>query len=84
MNVLFLAIAMIVVARWFFRSPLADAVAESLRRDESKVDSQLTETVQRVGDELTQLRVQVSELAERVDFTERALADVRRRGALNA
>jgi predicted nuclease with TOPRIM domain len=40
------------------------------------------ETVAQLTEDLSQLREQFSELAERVDFTERALADVRRRDAL--
>jgi hypothetical protein len=35
-----------------------------------------------LNQELGQLREEFTELAERVDFTERALADVRRRDAL--
>jgi hypothetical protein len=38
----------------------------------------------RMTDELNGLREHVTELAERVDFTERALTDVRRREALQS
>jgi hypothetical protein len=81
---MFFALALIIVAVLFFRSPLAGAAAEALRHANGVPvrDTGLDEALGRVTDELTQLREHVSELAERVDFTERALTEVRRRDAL--
>ena len=76
-----LGLALVIIAYWFFRSPLAQAAAEAIRHangvpaksaGSDKALAQMTE-------ELTSLQAQVVELSERVDFTERALADVRRR-----
>ena len=82
----FLAIALIVMAVLFFRSPMASAAAEAIRHHngvpparDAKADD---EAIAQVTEELALLRDQFSELAERVDFTERALAEVRRRDAL--
>ncbi len=81
---MFFALALIVVAVLFFKSPLAPAAAEAIRHANGMPtrDPRLDETLAQVTDDLNQLREQFSELAERVDFTERALADVRRRDAL--
>jgi hypothetical protein len=69
--------------RWFFKSPIAEAIGERLR----------ARTRQRFGDtgeaeperiaglehQITSLQGQLSELAERVDFAERMLAERRER-----
>ena len=69
--------------RWFFKSPIAEAIGERLR----------AKTRQRFGDtgegeperiaglehQITALQGQLSELAERVDFAERMLAERRER-----
>ena len=81
---LWLAVACVVVAYWFFRSPLSGAVADAIRHgagvplDHPRTNQELA----RVTEEMGSLRDDVSELAERLDFTERALAEVRRREAL--
>jgi len=81
---MFLAIALVVVAILFFRSPLAPAAADAIRHHNGipirhePADDKLAEII----DEMAQLREQVGELAERMDFTERMLADVRRRDVL--
>ena len=80
-----IAIALIVVAVLFFKSPMAAAAAEAIRHHngipvrDPKVDD---DALAQVTEELALLRDKFSELAERVDFTERALAEVRRRDAL--
>jgi hypothetical protein len=81
---MFLAVALIVVAVLFFRSPLAPAAAEAIRHANGVPtrDHRMDESIAGIAEELSQLREQFSELAERVDFTERALAEVRRRDAL--
>jgi predicted nuclease with TOPRIM domain len=81
---MWLACAIIIVAFWFFRSPMASATADAIRHHNGVRirDPRLEEGLAHVTEELNQLREQFSELAERVDFTERALAEVRRRDAL--
>ena len=80
-----LAIALIVIAVLFFKSPMATAAAEAIRHHNGVPparDGKADDTIAQVTEELASLRDQFSELAERVDFTERALAEVRRRDAL--
>jgi hypothetical protein len=84
---LFLAVALIICARWFFRSELSDAVAESMRRrHRGEVDPDLAERLdeltERFDEEMAHLRSEIVELSERQDFTERVLIDVRRREGL--
>ncbi len=78
---LWFAIAMIVVASAFFKSPLPRAMAESMRRG-SQGDPRLVEMVEHLAEDVRLLRDDVMDLQERLDFTERALADVRRRDVL--
>ena len=80
----FLAIALIVIAVLFFRSPMSTAAADAIRFHNGgpQRDLQAEEALVQMTEEMTQLRELVSELAERVDFTERALTEVRRRDAL--
>ncbi len=88
MGTLFLAVALVICARWFFRSEMSDAVAQSIRSKHGVrgVDPELIERVEelaeRMDEELGQLRAEVSELSERIDFTERVLLEVRRREEL--
>lgn len=81
---MFLALSIIIVAVLFFRSPLASATAEAIRHANGVPvrDPRVEQGIARVTDELEQLREQITELAERVDFTERALTEFRRRDAL--
>ena len=62
-------------------SPIGRALAERLRHrpGENVLPS---EELEELRDQLTVLRQQVSELAERQDFAERLLAQARERGAL--
>jgi len=77
------AVAIVFVARWFFRSPIAEAIAEGIRLrrrrrwgigdttgDVSGSESHVAALEERVG----VLTHEVSELAERLDFAERMLA----------
>jgi len=79
-----IGLALVIIAYWFFRSPLAQASAEAIRHANGVPvkDQGRDKALARVTEELNALSDHVTELAERVDFTERALADVRRREQL--
>jgi hypothetical protein len=84
---LFLAVAIIICARWFFRSDLSDAVGEALRsKHGGAVDpglaERLEELAERLDVEIGDLRNEVMELGERVEFAERLLTNVRQREGL--
>ena len=75
------AVAVVFVARWFFRSPIAEAIAEGIRLRRRRrwgtageltgeSESHVAALEERVG----VLSEQVSELGERLDFAERMLA----------
>lgn len=81
MTVVFLAIALLIVAR----SPLGLAMADRIRHGTAGVagsDRRLEEYAAQVTEELTALRTELTDLAERMDFTERALLQFRRSDAL--
>ncbi len=87
LGTLFLAVALVICARWFFRSELSDAVAESVRRKhrgeaDPEIAERIEELTERLDDELLQLRGEITELSERMDFTERVLVEVRQRDGL--
>jgi hypothetical protein len=84
---LFLAVAIIICARWFFRSDLSDAVGEALRSKHGGslnpgLAERLDELADRMDVEIGELRNEVMELGERVEFTERLLTNVRQREGL--
>lgn len=77
------AIVAVLALRWFFKSPLAEALGERLRArtrqrfgDTSDVES---ERIAELEHQIVTLQSQLSELAERVDFAERLLAERRER-----
>ena len=79
-----LGIAVIIALslRWLFRSPMAQAMAERMRartRGEFGEAGEDAERVAGLEQQVHQLQSQVNELAERVDFAERMLADRRER-----
>ncbi len=77
MSWIFLAIALVIVAR----SPLGLALAHRIRygvEGTGASDGRLEELAAQVNDDVTALRAEVSELAERMDFAERALLQMRR------
>ncbi len=81
MEVIFLAIALVVVAR----SGLGRALADRIRYGTAGAagpDRRLEEYAAQVGEELTALRAELTDLAERMDFAERALLQLRRSDAL--
>lgn len=66
------------VVRWILRSPVGEALAERLRR--SSAATSPDDVRKQVGEllgEVQQLRTEVSELSERLDFAERLLAKSR-------
>jgi hypothetical protein len=83
MSELFTLVAVLVIARWYFRSPLCGAMAEGLRRwskSHGPQDEELVRSVHGLTEQVTALRDEVLELGERVDFAERALTVVRQGG----
>lgn len=87
MGSLFLAVAIIFCARWFFRSDLSDAVGEALRSKHGgganpALVERLEELADRMDEDFGELRNEVMELGERVEFAERLLTKVRQREGL--
>lgn len=80
-------VAMVVfalVARSFFRSPIGEAIAEGIRlrrRRRHGVAGEGTDEprLQALEEQIRLLSAQVSELGERLDFTERVLVEHRER-----
>jgi len=78
-------VAMILVfvgVRWVFRSPVGEALAERIRHRSHTRWAPLGEDPQRVAaleEQVSQLQGQIAELAERLDFAERMLAERRER-----
>ncbi|HJQ67179.1 MAG TPA: hypothetical protein VJ816_12410 [Gemmatimonadales bacterium] len=88
------SLAWALTAKWFFQSPVAEAMAERIRLNgrrrkhwkglggewhDEPLDADGLDEGKRadLDDRLTALSDQVSELAERLDFAERLLADKR-------
>lgn len=61
--------------------PIGKAIGERLRGGASRQDH---EELEAMREQLQGLQEQVSELAERQDFTERVVAQVRERGAIGS
>jgi NADP-dependent 3-hydroxy acid dehydrogenase YdfG len=81
MEFIFLAIALVIVAR----SGLGRALADRIRYGTAGAagsDRRLEEYAAQVGEELTALRAELMDLAERMDFAERALLQLKRSDAL--
>ena len=75
----------IVALGLFFRSPIPAAIADTIRTKHGggvAGDPAAGHQLEALRGELQDVRADVTELAERLDFTERMLADVRRRDAL--
>src|SRR6266550_1221531 len=76
-------IAVVAVAlRWIFRTPVGEAIAERIRRRAQRrwgAESEDPERVAALEAQVSHLQAQVSELAERIDFAERMLAERRER-----
>ena len=78
-------VAIAVVARWFFHSPIAEAIAEGIRLRRRRRWGNTGDTgsdeprVAALEDQVRLFSTQVSELGERLDFAERMLAGQRDR-----
>jgi len=74
-----------VVARWFFHSPMAEAIAEGIRLRRHRRWGLTGDSggdqprVTALEEQVRMLSTQLSELGERLDFTERMLAGGRSR-----
>ena len=77
-------IGVALVARWFFNSPIGEAIAEGIRLRRRRRYGLPAEGVDEprvvaLEEQVRLLTAQVSELGERLDFTERMLASQRER-----
>jgi hypothetical protein len=77
-------VAFVVLARWFFHSPIGEAIAEGIRLRRRRryglgADGEGADAprVAVLEDQLRLLTTQVSELGERLDFAERLLVEKR-------
>jgi hypothetical protein len=72
-------VVLALAARWFFRSPIAEALAEGIRLRRrrrwgmSGEDAGEDPRVAALEEQVQALTAQISELGERLDFTERML-----------
>lgn len=74
-------VGILIVARWVLRSPIAEAIGERIRRGRKggDVTGAHDERVARLEGDLSTVRGELSELADRLDFAERILAERRER-----
>jgi hypothetical protein len=75
-------VALVFVARWFFHSPIGEAIAEGIRLRRRRRyglagDGADEPRVAALEEQVRLLTEQVGELGERLDFTERMLATQR-------
>jgi hypothetical protein len=78
-GVIAFGIMVVLTARWFFHSPIGEAIAEGIRllrppRYGLGADGAEDQRVAALEDQVRSLTAQVGELGERLDFTERMLA----------
>src|SRR3989475_12746310 len=74
--------AVAVALRWIFRTPVGEAIAERIRTRAQRrwgAESEDPERVAALEAQVSHLQGQISELAERIDFAERMLAERRER-----
>ena len=71
----------VLVARFIFKSPIAEAIGERIRRGKGggELTGESADRLTRIESELGALRGEMSEFAERLDFTERVLAQKQER-----
>jgi aryl-alcohol dehydrogenase-like predicted oxidoreductase len=72
----------VMALRWLFRSPVGEALAERIRHGRRRhwgVSGEDAQHLAALEQQVSHLQDQVSELAERLDFAERMLAERRER-----
>lgn len=85
---LFAILGIVAICYWFFRSPLCEAVSDSIRgatrhgQRLGQADADLVERVGALTEEVRALRGDLVDLEERLEFTERALVGMRQRQAV--
>jgi hypothetical protein len=77
--VIAIGVMVVLTARWFFHSPMGEAIAEGIRLRRRRRyglggDGAEDARVAALEDQVRLLTAQVGELGERLDFTERMLA----------
>ena len=75
-------VAVAVALRWIFRTPVGEAIADRIRTRAQRrwgAGGDDPERVATLEAQVSHLQGQVSELAERIDFAERMLAERRER-----
>ena len=75
-------VAVAVALRWIFRTPVGEAIAERIRTRGQRrwgAGGEDPQRVEALEAQVSHLQGQVSELAERIDFAERMLAERRER-----
>jgi hypothetical protein len=82
--VIAIGVMVVLTARWFFHSPMGEAIAEGIRLRRRRryglgADGAEDPRVAALEDQVRLLTAQVDELGERLDFTERMLATQRER-----
>jgi Tfp pilus assembly protein PilO len=75
-----LAVATVFVVRWVVMSPIGQAIGERLRgKRHGLATGEQEDRLARIEAEMQALRGHLSEVSERLDFTERVLAERRER-----
>ena len=78
-GVIVIGVMLVLTARWFFHSPIGEAIAEGIRLRRRRryglaADGTDEPRVAALEEQVRLLTAQVGELGERLDFTERMLA----------
>ena len=78
-GVIAIGVMVVLMARWFFHSPMGEAIAEGIRLRRRRhyglaADGADEPRVAALEEQVRVLTAQVGELGERLDFTERMLA----------
>lgn len=80
LTIAIVAAVVVLAVRWVAKGPIGQAIGERLRgRRAGEVGAEADERVARLESEVSSLRGEVSDMAERLDFAERVLAERRER-----
>jgi hypothetical protein len=79
LTIVVMAAAVILVVRFVVMSPIGQAIGERLRPKRSGLTGEQDDRLARIEGEMLALRGDLGELAERLDFAERVLAERRER-----